>query len=283
MMVSNDDSIEIPEEMLEQWDSVQNSLKQLKKTMVKICEPIRASIEPANEAMQQLNKQLSEVIIPVVKYFNEDFPKEKKVVFEHLAKRGWFLTGDMPLATIKRMYTFLKEDENGKEEIEKAIEKYIGDETSEYAEEILGIWPDRSHILEQAFEAHEHEMYAVSIPTFLTQADGMFKEIGRTGLFDFLEKDQNAKKKEMVKKFKKLAARENSITYSFFLKQVLIERTINQSSNILSIKRGNDPDYAPLNRHEILHGKDINYPSKSNSRRVISLLKYLTDMKIILF
>ena len=41
-------------------------------------------------------------------------------------------------------------------------------------EALIDSYPHRGHLFQQAFEAHREGKYGLSIPVFLTQADGIF-------------------------------------------------------------------------------------------------------------
>lgn len=69
------------------------------------------------------------------------------------------------------------------EEIDANAVGYYEERYSAIKASILSHFGARGHILGPAFDAHEQGLYCLSIPVFIAQADGIFRELRGFGLF----------------------------------------------------------------------------------------------------
>jgi hypothetical protein len=136
-------------------------------------------------------------------------------------------------------------------------------------------WPQRKTLLGDAFEAHKNGLYTLSIPVFLSQADGMAFNI----LQAFVFTDHNGAK--ISDKAKELidAETENHELMCSFVGILLEEHTIRTSTKNRDERRLSGAPISPLNRHGVLHGIDLDYATEANSLRAISLLSLLTYVR----
>jgi hypothetical protein len=75
---------------------------------------------------------------------------------------------------------------------------------------------------------------------------------------------------------------EYSSATDVLLEFLYCETALNEDTDVRDTKRSNDPQHGPLNRHGVLHGKDLDYPTQPNSFRAIVLLGYLQQMQMFL-
>jgi len=122
-------------------------------------------------------------------------------------------------------------------------------------------------VLECAFQAHHRTEYELSIPVFLAQADGVCQEVTGYKLYGRKQK--------------------KPITAGFaanFVYEFLIEAVLEPLRTPLPISASlNDEDYrvGTLNRHEVLHGISVDYGTRTNSLKAMSLLSYVCSIPII--
>ena len=177
---------------------------------------------------------------------------------EALALLGWFL----PLAAPYFLYRELLEKiEAGQwEECECELEEHYEAFTPVIREELLEQFPERREFLERAFTHHEEGNYHSAIPLFLIQSDGIGESILGTSIFQ----------KENVKKWVDPRVKGQGWFEPFWrlIHQIL---PINAHTTKLGGYRN------PLNRHAVLHGKDLTYATRRNSFKAIAWLQYIAS------
>ena len=149
-----------------------------------------------------------------------------------------------------------------------AVEEFMDDLISKNLAEIerlaVNRYPERECILREAFQAHRENRYYLSIPVFLTQSEGICFEQTNLKLFS------NRDNKSVLNKFVKNLEEQGII-------DILCQAIASPSCfNVPESLRG-EFSFGP-NRHEILHGININYGIRSNSIRAISLLNFIIEI-----
>ncbi len=135
---------------------------------------IQKAISPFRDAM----RKLSETMDPVIR----ELPDKSKRLLENLAERGWFL----PLldSTIPAVYHLAKVVESNKEEeINRILVKFYTERLDKVLKRLVATYPDRAHLFQSAFMAHNRKEYDLCIPVLLTQADGVCYELLGEKLF----------------------------------------------------------------------------------------------------
>lgn len=127
---------------------------------------------------------------------------------------------------------------------------------------------DKNHkrikLLKSAFKAHKSKKYALSVPVFLSQAEGICKEISGHSLF-LKDREHNCPQtKKYIDSLNK-----NSFIISY-LEPLRIVLPI--------IFSGKDNQNVKFNRHRILHGEDIMYDTELISLKAFSLLSYINTI-----
>jgi hypothetical protein len=130
-------------------------------------------------------------------------------------------------------------------------------------DELSGIFPSRSVILNKAFLAHKKQNYELSIPVFLAQADGICQELSGHHLFS------NSRKRPPIKRFIEKLTPDSHI--AALLEPLRQTMPISESTETRL-------DPLSLNRHGILHGVDVNYATETNSFKAMSLLSYVSSV-----
>jgi hypothetical protein len=149
-------------------------------------------------------------------------------------------------------------------EAEAALVEYFEERIAEMEESITRKFPHRSHLISSALGAHSKKEYVLSIPVLLAQVDGICKETVNKYLFM-----KNNKKPETAVYVASIA----TDTYMAALLSPLAEVLPISASN------GQRPEgFSGLNRHTVLHGESLDYGSKINSLKAISLLNYVAHV-----
>jgi hypothetical protein len=176
-----------------------------------------------------------------------------------LAKRGWYANMDMPIKFFNTLRQLLKA--NNLKGVDNMMMAYFQHHLEPVENEIMSAFPLRAQILSAAFRAHTQKTYTLSVPVFLIQADGICSELLGVGIY--------ARTKRVPQTASAIKQFEDDELMSSLLEPLKIAGALNAYAD----EKHQYPDI--FNRHEILHGKSLNYANELNSFRAISLLSYL--------
>ena len=185
--------------------------------------------------------------------------KELVFLLSWLAGRSWYFGMDMPLSNIGQLARVAHSGDN------ETVDKTLADWHRRHAKTIISriykCFPVRKPVLTAALTAHEAGDYLLSIPAFLTQADGI--------AYDYLTENFfcNGLWRKRLREFMQEAhLTELSYVMMSPLNEPGLLRTptyqLNETEGI-------------LNRHQILHGLTCEYGTEINSLKCIGLLDYL--------
>jgi hypothetical protein len=190
-----------------------------------------------------------------------NYPAQLKRLTEEIALLGWFPTGESYIHGIADAHAA------GRKALNEYMIKEIECDYHAIKRNLIGAHGNRSKILECAFALHESENWNASIPLFLAQTEGIFCE--NMGVFLFSEHER--RKQVMQERFQDKANQYMPYLYApFELQNLQYSSGISSSSQA---KKLNGP-----NRNGILHGsrKHLDYGTKENSYKCISLLSYIS-------
>jgi hypothetical protein len=206
---------------------------------------------------------LENLISPAFLEFTKNLatlPERTRKSLMVLAKHGWYFDPEMPFAGIRELENAL---ENGDiDAVNEDLIEYFSERLSEIEENIKRKFPARASILAGAFSAHRREEYALSIPVFLIQADGI--------CFDLINKQLYSKKGKVPV----VAEYAETITTDIFRSALLYPLT--QPLPISASANERTEDFNHLNRHQVIHGESTDYDTALNSFKAISLLNYVS-------
>lgn len=221
-------------------------------------------------ACEQLREFINKIYSPKLDSFIstlDKLPENTRTTLIVLARRGWFIyNSELGLADIAEFNSKIAAGDV--QEIESCISDYYNSNITEIEESISEKYKHRAHIIKAAFRAHKSGDYALSIPVFLIQADGICSEMIGGTLFAN-SKEKNKREPESAK------CVQNYVKCEFMaaLLAPLTEPLPISASRKQRIKSADT-----LNRHVILHGESTDYANKNNSLKAISLLYYLCDV-----
>ena len=101
----------------------------------------------------------------------EQQPLQDKESLTKLAHRGWFLGPRMPVAAIPRLGSAVEGMPN---EVDLAVAQHVRRHLDDIEADLIETYPHRSHLFQEAFDAHRECWYSLSIGAFLKEADGIF-------------------------------------------------------------------------------------------------------------
>ena len=162
----------------------------------------------------------------------------------------------MPLIPPERLEQALSDDP---ENVVSAFGRFFRERLNAIEQELLEAYPHRSHLFKDAFDAHREEKYNLSIPVFLSQADGIWCDRFSVNLFR-IQRRESAK--EYVSKLKNI-----------FFADLLYPFSI--STPLWMSEGERDASFDEFNRHQVLHGESVDYGIEKNSLKAISLLSNL--------
>ncbi len=179
-----------------------------------------------------------------------------------LAQLGWYV--DMWIITQPAVVELAQQAKEGRvDEVEQYLVSFYSNHLERIEEELLGRHPDRAPMLRQACAAHRRGEYALSIPVFLAQADGVCHD--RIGEQVYRRRSGNPAIAHV------LAAMATGI---------LAEAVLAPLKSPMPISDSTDDSSTPgrLNRHAILHGLDLSYHTQHNSLKALLFLLYVSDV-----
>lgn len=214
------------------------------------------------EAVQPIVFQVQARIAPFLDQVSRAFqelPERNQKALRILAVNGWYLDPGMQLPRL-----FAAADLFEARETDRANEKmceHFDNRLNEIETHVCSKFSSRARILQQAFAAHRRGEYALTVPVFLSQADGVCKDLVGVQLYARANGMAALAACLHVEKLSPLKA-------SFFYPLV--------DPNPISAgpaDRAGSGDL--LNRHAVIHGESVDYDSRLNSCRSVSLLVYV--------
>lgn len=264
-------------------------LEKISYDMGKIANEYISTIQP------QLDKVFNQIIQSWHPQLDEIFRKfdamlkaaeiDSTIVAPILAKSNLWITPSMPYDLILKVKELANSNDIKVESVERIFLEYFEENDWVMLHEMIKSWEtshpfaQRRHIIYDAFDAHKSGKYTLSIPTLLTQVEGVLSSItGKKGgkpykLFEETIRQQypdilNNVTKDILLEF---------ATSLFLYKGIESEHfTTDKLPLWLESKGIREIDF--MNRHAILHGIHINYASKINSLRVFLLLDSLHSL-----
>lgn len=277
--------------MIKPYLEIQKTYKPILKIENKVGEALLANLK-GNEQNTAIQKSLKEISSTLHKSFENinkiysSMPKFKNPIFENLetfkelgerlkeytektpeyflliAQYGWFIDLDSELNFASKIV-----DRIQNAEIKKANEllvEYYKTNIDEIFKSLIKRHPNRKEIFEEILYSFKNDNHFTLIPTVLTQVDGI--------CFDF------TKKKFFIKDNKYLPQVTSELEKVAGNFLVLYLSPLQNQTPIMVREQDIHKFNCHLNRHEILHGINTNYGIEINSLKVISLLKYISDL-----
>ncbi|BDS05763.1 hypothetical protein NT6N_08030 [Oceaniferula spumae] len=225
---------------------------------------MRKTLSDLGKHMKAVNAQFAEAgakIAAGIKRINETLPENVR----ELARHGWFISWwhtPLPaLIPVADLFRSGNEKEGNAQLCHHFTEIY-----GEITKDLLERYPRRAPILQSAFDAHESGSFALSVPVFLAQADGIAREMLGVSVYT----RRGNVRKTMQEAIERIDPRGIDEP---ILRLILEDLPLTASDN--------SPDFRAdsLNRHAILHGNDLDYPSSLNSLKAISWLQYAAQFE----
>lgn len=209
-----------------------------------------------------------------------------------LLDNGWYLPEDLSDDLVDRIETALEDEQHS--EVSSLLIAESNHRMTLIEHAVQTYWPDRQKIVIDALNATREGKHSLSIPVLIIQFEGMFIDafadlVGKNKVLGYFWK-QNTRKKQIDTYRKLIGSKPPSFDNSYKLFQCLRSEVLCGSPSIAEDtrsqewhqRRGSDSNYGPLNRHLVLHGTDVKYPSVENSARAIMLVAYIASVRQII-
>ena len=247
--------------LTESFELIFKTYKQFEAQFKPVLDIILNCEERFLDFRERLSKNF-ERLLKGIERFSKDFPESTRKVSFILGKYGWYVSWNMELvATYELAELLIGKDF---EKVDLWMADYYTNQLDNIQKDLLYKFPSRAKILDRAFGAHTRAEYELSIPVFLSQADGICQEI--IGIQLYCKKNGKPETAKFV---------EQLVSDSLMI--ALLEPMRNPmpiSANSIERKQYSD-SFNFLNRHAILHGESIDYGTKINSLKAISLISYI--------
>jgi len=222
-------------------------------------------LSPLTKPVAEFQKSLQGLLSPAFEQLQRSFrelPPRIQEALLLLGTHGWYLDLEMPMPWLWALKKALSE--GNVEEAEEALVEYFEGRLDEIEKSITERFPHRTHLMRAAFKAHRRQEYELSIPVLLAQTDGICRDVVNQYLFT------KKKRKPSTAIYVEQIATD---AYRAALLSPLAQ-TLPISASERERPTGSDA----LNRHAVLHGESLDYGSKTNSLKTISLVNYVAHV-----
>jgi len=280
---------------LKQWQDIAEQITTRLSSVIKIQSAIQKSIHPIFKAQENLQKALErlelikiprfdlsglsrfakqvadfqhaiqESINPAFKHLQRSFhelPPRTQEALLLLGEHGWYMDLEMPIPALWKLKEALSVGSIG--DAEDALAEYFEARIKEIGESITKKFPHREHLIRAAFNAHHRKEYELAIPVFLSQTDGICKEVA--GQYLFMRRDKKPCTAIYVEQ----------IAADTFTSALLSPLT--KVLPISASEHHRSTEFSALNRHMVMHGESLDYGTKINSLKAISLINYVAHV-----
>lgn len=252
------------EKALEPIPAVQNRLQQLVQS-IEAPHPDLPNLAPIAEQAVEFQKFLQAHMSPALEQLQRIFrelPPRIQDALLLLGEHGWYLDLEMPMPWLWEVMEALV---NGKvEHVEEALVEYFEGRLEEIEKSVAERFPRRAHLIGAALNAHRRQQYELSIPVLLAQADGICMDAAHQYLF--MKRDKRPR----------IAIYVDQIATDTYRAALL--SPLAQTLPINASEHERPTGFDLLNRHTVLHGESLDYGSKPNGLKAISLLNYVTHV-----
>jgi len=241
----------------EKWQQIVRSFE-----LPKIALP---DVAPVTEQIEKFRRSIEGLITPAFEELQRSFrelPPRTQEALILLGKHGWYLDLEMPLPGLWELKKALADGNVA--EAEDALVEYFESRTDEIEMSIVKRFPNRKKLISAAFNAHRRQEYELSIPVLLAQTDGICKEV--VNEYFFLKHNKKPRTAIYVEQVA-------SDTYRAALLSPLA-----QTLPIGASEHERGEGFNDLNRHMVLHGESLDYGSKINNLKAISLINYVAHV-----
>jgi hypothetical protein len=223
----------------------------------------KADIIPYVEAFRKASANLE--IKRLQEYFR-NLPERTRIALLKLGEHGWYFDSRLSILEIQDLVDALYD--GNVEEAENSLIKHFENNINEIEEDISKKFTLRETLIKAAFSAYRRQEYDLAIPVLLAQADGICKET--TGKYFFM-KEKSCKKQKIARP--EIASHVDQMDENSY--EAALHCALTKTLPINASTNERTEGFNTLNRHQVLHGESLDYGSKINGLKAISLINYL--------
>lgn len=257
--------LEIQEQAQKAWDAhgdeILRSLRMLEEQYRSVWRQVGDQVRQYFEIFE---KRVAPHLEDVRRAIQSLPPRIKRIVL-YFAGSGWFLNPWLGFVEFAELQTLAEQD--NLEVIDHIMVPHFRGKIDEIELSLESQFPSRASILKSAFALHKDSKFEASIPLFLIQADGICHEI--LGVQLFRQRKPGVPATARAIEAASLDPLEAAVIEPL---RVLLPVSYHTSKIDLSS--------SVLNRHAILHGLTTAYPSEVNSLKAISLLYFVSTIRL---
>lgn len=241
--------------------SIESLLEQLKASYGHDFEVFGERLREIDKAFKDSAKALAPFFTDFKKFSDNlrQIPSHLHAPLRDLARQGWYLDPswslDAPLKAHKILCT------EGSESLDEALVDYFESQSTSIINALAKHHPKREAIIRSALRAHHSEEFELSVPVFLIQADGISKE--QFGRYLFIRSNGNPE----------ISSYLDTLDKDDLLRAFMAPLAEPTTINLAQKERG--AAFVGLNRHLVLHGDSVDYGSRANSLKALSLLNHV--------
>lgn len=264
-------------DMIELQQKIQKSLEII--SIPKLLKEFEGGLDVVQESLKnipelyepaiKMQNSFQLLVSPAFKELKKNFvqlPDKIQETLLSLGNQGWYFDLKLSFPELWELKKTIAEGDI--EKVEKVLIDYFEEKIDTIENSIIKSFPERGKIIKAAFDAHRRKEYELSIPIFLAQTDGICLEV--TGQHFFIKKDKKPCTALFVDK----------ITSGIIMMSLLCPLANTLPINASERERGEN--FKGLNRHMILHGESLDYGTRVNGLKAISLINYITQVLSIL-
>lgn len=190
----------------------------------------------------------------------DKYPDEVREGLLVMGEYGWCLDFEMGMSEPVRFKALV--DDGRELDANNEMIEHFELRADSIRQSIVELYPKRAHIIDAAFKAYVDGQYVLAIPIFLAQVDGICLDVVNAHFF-------------MAKGRKKVVEHVMSIAGGSITRAFLAPFEVGMG---ISLSERDRPDgFSGLNRHMVLHGESVDYGTRENCLKSISLLNYISQ------
>ena len=176
-----------------------------------------------------------------------------------LAKQGWWVDSQFQPLFVAFLVNRLPDE---LDQLDPLMEAHFESRRIEIEQWLLDEYPERANILKESFEAHDNGHFSLAILGFLSSADGIWRDRCERHLFS----DGGA-----MLAFRELEQDITDDLLSAFLSGLIDKVPLIYNEQ----ERSATAPFNDLNRHQVMHGESVDYGTRVNSFKAMSLLQFV--------
>jgi hypothetical protein len=269
------------DELMRPSREIQERLENAMRPSLNIQEALSSMMSPHLELQRKAIDAFKTLNLPIIKPLTDYGDQYRKIIearekkypnlssnLEKIAKHSWFFCSDMSFRSYERLAFIVEgvDDETEQKEIlDREFSIVYGESFDYLGAQIAKQFPLRDFAITPALDAHREGKFALSVPVFFSQAEGIVREITSAEMF--------SKTNRMFTNIADYATKQRSLLGEKTSWIDIIDDSVwAQLSIELPLAVSGNKYKSGINRNLILHGIDLAYATEIYSLKAFSLL-----------